>query len=149
MPKMTKSAYKKYVEQKSPNSPIVKNVLFAFFIGGSICCIGQLFHDLYATYTPLSEEEIGAVTSVTLIFLGALFTGLGLYDKLAQYAGAGTIVPITGFANSIVSPAMEYKSEGYVLGMSANMFKIAGPVIVFGITFSVIAGLLCFLFGWY
>ncbi len=149
MQKMTKDAYKKYAEQRSPKSPLFKDVLLAFLIGGSICCIGQGIHDLYDQFTPLSEEEIGTATSVTLIFLGALFTGLGWYDKLAQYAGAGTIVPITGFANSIVSPAMEYKTEGYILGMSANMFKIAGPVIVFGVVFSVIAGLLCFLFGWY
>lgn len=149
MPKMTKEAYKKYADKKSPKSPIVKDIIFAFLIGGTICCIGQGISDLYTNFTTLTKDEVGAVTSVTLIFLGALFTGLGWYDNLAKYAGAGTIVPITGFANSIVSPAMEFKSEGYILGMSANMFKIAGPVIVFGVVFSVIAGVLCFLFGWY
>ncbi len=148
MPKMTKEAYKKFADKKSPKSPIVKDVILAFLIGGSICCIGQIINDLYINVASLSKEAAGTATSITLIFLGALFTGLGWYDALAKYAGAGTIVPITGFANSIVSPAMEFKSEGYILGMSANMFKIAGPVIVFGAVFSVIAGLLCFLFGW-
>ncbi len=147
--KMTKQAYQKYVDKFSPKSPIVKNVTLAYLVGGSICVIGQIISDLYTNFTALSKDEVGAATSVTLIFLGALFTGLGWYDALAKYAGAGTIVPITGFANSIVSPAMEFKSEGFILGMSANMFKIAGPVIVFGIVFSVIAGLLCFLFGWH
>lgn len=149
MRKMTKTAYQKLVDQKSPKSPTVKNVLCAFFIGGTICCIGQVIGDLYTAFTELSKDEVGMATSVTLIFIGALLTGLGVYDNIAKYAGAGTIVPITGFANSIVSPAMEFKSEGFILGMSANMFKIAGPVIVFGIVFSVFAGLLCFLFGWY
>ncbi len=149
MPKMTKAAYQKLAEQKSPKSPILKNTLCAFFFGGTICCIGQGISDLYTNFTTLSKDEVGMATSITLIFLGALLTGLGIYDNIAKYAGAGTIVPITGFANSIVSPAMEFKSEGYILGMSANMFKIAGPVIVFGIIFSVFAGLICFLFGWY
>ncbi len=147
--KMTKQAYQKYVDRISPKSPIVKNVCLAFLIGGGICVIGQIITDLYTNFTTLTKEDVGAATSVTLIFLGALFTGLGWYDALAKYAGAGTIVPITGFANSIVSPAMEFKSEGFILGMSANMFKIAGPVIVFGIIFSVITGVLCYLFGWY
>ena len=149
MPKMTKEAYQKYADNKSPKSPLIKDMLFAFLIGGSICCIGQGISDLYTNFTALSKDEAAAATRVPFIFLGALFTGLGWYDNLAKYAGAGTIVPITGFANSIVSPAMEFKSEGYILGMSAKMFTIAGPVIVFGVTFSVIAGLLCFLFGWY
>ncbi len=143
---LNKQGYDKYIEKKSPKSPIVKDTILAFVFGGAICTIGQVIMNAYKL-TEMSENHCAMATSATLIFLGALFTGLGLYDRLAKYAGAGTIVPITGFANSIVSAALEFKSEGFILGMSANMFKIAGPVLVFGISGSVIYGLILVLFG--
>ncbi len=137
---MTKQEYKKYIEKKTPNSPLVKDIFFAFIIGGTICCIGQLIADGFKALN-LDKETASSATSVVMVFLGAFFTGIGVYDKIAKRAGAGTIVPITGFANSVVSPAMEFKSEGYVLGLAAKMFIIAGPVIVYGILSSVIAGI--------
>ena len=143
--KMTKKEYQNYVNKKSPPSPIFKNMILAFLIGGAICTVGQGMLNWYK-FCGLSEQDAGTAVSITLIFVGALLTGLHLYDKLAKYAGAGTLVPITGFANSIVSPALEFKSEGFVLGMSAKMFTIAGPVLVFGIAKSIIYGLiLCLL----
>lgn len=146
MKNMTQSGYKSYAESKSPNSPLAKNMCFAFLIGGLICAIGQGISDCYINFAGLSKEMAASATSITLIFLGALLTGLNVYDKIAKVAGAGTIVPITGFANAIVSPAMEFKSEGYVLGMAAKMFTIAGPVLVFGISISVISGLILWIF---
>ncbi|MBQ3226583.1 MAG: stage V sporulation protein AC [Clostridia bacterium] len=138
--KMTNEQYQKYVDKKTPNSTLLKDVMLAFLVGGLICIIGQAISDGYRGLG-LSEELISPATSVSLIFIGALLTGLGLYDKIAKFAGAGTIVPITGFSNSIVSPAMEFKSEGLVLGLAAKMFVIAGPVLVYGITASVLAGI--------
>lgn len=146
MKKMTQSSYKSYAESKSPNSPLLKDVCFAFLFGAVICTIGQGINDAYIHFASLTKDGAASATSITLIFIGALLTGLDLYGKLARFAGAGTIVPITGFANSIVSPAMEFKSEGFVLGMAAKMFTIAGPVLVFGISTSVICGLLLWLF---
>ncbi len=137
---MTNNEYKKYVDKKTPNSTIIKDVLLAFVIGGIICIIGQLILDGYK-YLGLDKELSATATSITLVFLGCALTGVGIYDNIAKYAGAGTIVPITGFANSIVSPAMEFKAEGLVLGLAAKMFVIAGPVLVYGITASVLAGL--------
>ena len=124
--KYTNEEYSKYLDKKVPKSPLLKNMLFAFLIGGAICCVGQGFSDFYKTVLGLETEAVKTATSITMIFLGALFTGLNLYDDLAKYAGAGTLVPITGFANSIVSPAMEFKREGYILGLAAKMFTIAG-----------------------
>lgn len=144
--KMTQSSYKKYAEKKSPSSPVFKDCILAFIFGGIICAVGQGVNDLYTKLAMLDTDSAATATSITMIFLGALLTGIGVYDSLAKYAGAGTIVPITGFANSIVSPAMEFKSEGYILGMAVKMFTIAGPVIVFGITFSVLAGIIMYLF---
>ena len=138
---MSQESYKNYAEQKSPNSPLFKDMCFAFLFGGIICVIGQCISDLYINFVAFSKESAAVATSITLIFIGALLTGFGIYDKIAKIAGAGTLIPITGFANSIVSPAMEFKSEGYVLGMSAKMFIIAGPVLVFGISVSVLCGL--------
>ena len=135
----TKQEYGKYVDKKSPNSKLLRNILRAFFVGGLICTIGQVFFNLFR-YKGLDAEISSSLTAMTMIFLGALFTGLNIYDELGRYAGAGSIVPITGFANSIVSPAMEYKSEGYILGVGARMFLIAGPVIVYGVSASVVAG---------
>jgi len=140
MNNLTKSQYKCLTDSKSPKPVFGKNLIFAFVIGGTICIIGQVITELYM-HSGVGKNTSAAATSITLIFVGAILTGLGLYDKIAKYAGAGTIVPITGFANSIVAPAMEHKSEGYVLGMAAKMFIIAGPVLVFGIASSVFAGL--------
>ena len=142
-----KEDYLSYVELKSPNSKIVKNCLLAFLIGGAICVIGQAISDLYTKVFEIDKETSKALVSVTMIFLGALFTGLNLYNKLAKFAGAGTLVPITGFANAVVSPAIEFKREGFVLGVGAKMFTIAGPVIVYGVVSSVIVGLIYWITG--
>ncbi len=147
MKKYTQEEYLNYVQKKSPNSNLFKNVLIAFVVGGAICVVGQCFSDFYEKVLGLSEETVKTAVPVTMIFLGALFTGLNLYNKLAKYAGGGTLVPITGFANAIVSPAMEFKKEGFILGVAAKMFTIAGPVLVYGICSSVIIGLLYFLFN--
>lgn len=143
---MKKSDYERLTNEKTPNSPIGKNVLLAFIIGGAICFIGQIINNIYTNFG-LNKVDASASTSITLIFLGALFTGLGLYDKLAKYAGAGTIVPITGFSNAVVSPALEFKSEGLIMGIGAKMFTIAGPVLVYGIMSAVIYGLIVYIFG--
>lgn len=140
MNKMTKSEYQQYINQKTPNSPLWKDLCFAFLIGGGICIIGQLILDGYLSLG-LPKETASPLTSATMVFLGAFLTAVGIYDKIAKVAGAGTIVPITGFANSVVSPAMEFKSEGLVLGLAAKMFIIAGPVLVYGILSSVIVGI--------
>ncbi len=140
---MSNQEYDQYVKEKSPNSKIGKNCLLAFLIGGLICAVGQLFSFLY-THFGFAVEQAATLTSVTMIFFGALLTGLNLYDDIAKYGGAGTIVPITGFANSIAASAMEFKSEGYIMGMGAKMFTIAGPVIVFGTIASVVYGIIFF-----
>ncbi|MBE6992748.1 MAG: stage V sporulation protein AC [Ruminococcaceae bacterium] len=137
---MSREEYAKYVVRVSPKSKLVKDIIWAFVVGGLICALGQAFTNVF-TNLGLDKTGAGAATSITLIFLSALFTGLGLYDKLAKHAGAGTVVPITGFANSVVSPAIEFKSEGYIMGMCAKMFSIAGPVLVFGISASFVYGL--------
>lgn len=136
-----KAEYKKMSQAYAPKSPIYKDCALAFLIGGLICALGQGFIELYI-YLNLNEELASSLASVTLVFLSALFTGLGIYDKIATYAGAGTVVPITGFANSITSPAVEFKTEGLVLGLAVKMFTIAGPVIVYGIVASVIYGVI-------
>ena len=144
--KMTNDEYKKYSERHAPRSPVGPHMLWAFVVGGLICCFGQFLLNLYGA-AGLDKETAATATSVSLVFLGALFTGLGLYDKLAEKAGAGTLVPITGFSNSVVSPALEFKTEGLVTGTAAKMFIIAGPVIVYGISASVIYGLILCLIG--
>ena len=141
---LTKQEYQKYVDKKSPDSKLFRNLIRAFVVGGLICSIGQFFFNFYKS-RGLDPDVSSSLTSMSMIFLGALFTGLNVYDELGRYAGAGSIVPITGFANSIVSPAMEYKSEGYVLGVGSKMFLIAGPVIVYGVSVSVIAGFIHYL----
>lgn len=143
--KYTNEEYSKYLDKRVPKSPLFKDMLFAFLIGGAICCVGQGFSDFYKNVLGLETEAVKTATSITMIFLGALFTGLNLYDDLAKYAGAGTLVPITGFANSIVSPAMEFKREGYILGLAAKMFTIAGPVLVYGISASIAVGFLYYI----
>ena len=135
--------YSKMVDDKAKPSPSWKNLLWAFFVGGGICTIGQGLTALYKGMG-LDRDQTGTAVSVTLIAAAALFTGLGWFDLLAKRAGAGTLVPITGFANAMVSPALEFKSEGYVTGMSAKMFSVAGPVLVFGISASVVLGLIIY-----
>ncbi len=138
---MTKKEFGKLTEEKSPNSKLYVTIPKAFLIGGFICTIGQAFTNLYKLLG-LSETDASTVTSVTLIFLSVLLTGLGLYAKIARHGGAGTLVPITGFANAVASPSLEFKTEGFILGTAAKMFVIAGPVIVYGITASVVYGLI-------
>ena len=138
---MTQKEYGKLVKELSPKSPIWKDCLKAFVIGGLICTIGQGIMNIYKALE-LEEEAAGTATSITLIFLAALLTGLSLYDNIAKHAGAGTLVPITGFANSIAAPAVEFKTEGFILGVGAKMFTIAGPVIVYGVAASVVYGLI-------
>ncbi len=137
--KMTPKEYQKYVKAKSAKSPIWKNTAFAFVIGGIICMIGQLIQNGWSGLG-LGKEDAGTATSCTLVFLSALLTGLNVYHRIARYGGAGTLVPITGFANAVVSPAIDFRSEGFVTGMAAKMFQVAGPVIVFGTCASVIYG---------
>ncbi len=141
---MTPKEYQAYVQQKAPKSPIVKDVALAFVIGGLICVTGQAIQDGWAA-AGLNKEDAGTATSCTLVFLSALLTGLNLYNKLARFGGAGTLVPITGFANAVVSPAIDFKSEGFVTGMAAKMFLVAGPVIVFGTLASVAYGVVLML----
>lgn len=143
---MSPQEYQQYVKQKAKRSPILKDTVLAFVVGGAICVLGQLIQNGWSA-AGLAEKEAGTATSCTLVFLSALLTGLNLYNKLARFGGAGTLVPITGFANSMVSAAMEFKTEGYILGLGAKMFSIAGPVIVYGISASVIYGILLFLLG--
>ena len=138
---MTEKEYGKLVERLSPKSPIWKDCLGAFVIGGLICTLGQVFMNVYSNFG-LDETNAGTATSISLIFLSALLTGLSLYDNIAKFAGAGTLVPITGFANSIAAPAVEFKTEGFILGVGAKMFTIAGPVIVYGISAGVVYGII-------
>jgi stage V sporulation protein AC len=141
---LTNKEYREYVEKKSPKSKILRNIIRAFVVGGLICVIGQFINNFFRA-RGMDIDVSGSLTSIIMIFLGALFTGLNIYDDLGKFAGAGSIVPITGFANSIVSPAMEFKSEGYIMGVGARMFVIAGPVLVYGISASIIAGIIYFL----
>ena len=140
----TKKDYQDYVDKKSPNSPIGKNLIKAFFVGGFICLIGQFINDFW-NWRGLSTDDASTATSITLIFIGIFLTAINVYSKIGKFAGAGSIVPITGFANSIVSPAMEYKSEGYIMGVGAKMFLVAGPVLVFGISASIFYGIIYYL----
>ena len=138
---MTKREYGKLVQEMSPKSPLLKDCINAFWIGGLICTIGQVFINLY-THFGLDEQTAGTAASMSLVTLSALLTGLSLYDNIAKHAGAGTLVPITGFANAIAAPAIEFKTEGFILGVGAKMFQIAGPVIVYGVSASVVYGLI-------
>ena len=143
----TKSAreYDAMVQKASPRSPVLKDCLFAFLFGGAICTLGQGLADLFMLLG-FTLQDARTFVSISLIFLSAALTAFGVYDNIAKYAGAGTLVPITGFANSMVSPALEFKSEGLIMGMSAKMFTIAGPVLVFGISASVLYGVILKLF---
>ena len=143
---MTPKEYNRYVARLAKKTPLGKDLLNSFLIGGLICVVGQLILNGY-TALELSEQDAAAATSVSLVFLSAVLTALSVYDDLAKIAGAGTLVPITGFANAVVSPAIEFKAEGFVTGMAAKMFIIAGPVIVYGTVASVLYGVILVIFG--
>lgn len=144
--KYIKSEFKKSISKNSPKPELLKHCINAFIVGGLICDVGQLFMNMFLYYG-VSQEEVGTYVSLVMVFIGALLTGLGIYDKIATFAGAGSVVPITGFANSIVSPAIEFKKEGYVFGVGAKMFNIAGPVLVYGLSSSVIIGIIYYITG--
>ena len=136
--------YNEYVTKKAPNSPILKDCFNAFWVGGLICCIGQLIF-FFCKYKGLDQTSSSTIVSISLIALAVFLSAINVFNRIGKFAGAGSLIPITGFANSIVSPAMEYKSEGYVMGVGAKMFTVAGPVLVYGISASVIVGLIaCF-----
>ena len=143
---MSKKEYNRYVARLAQKSPLGKDLLRSFLVGGLICVIGQLILNGF-TALDLSEQDAAAATSVSLVFLSAVLTGLSVYDDIAKFAGAGTLVPITGFANAVVSPAIEFKAEGFVTGMAAKMFIIDGPVIFYGSVASVLYGLILVIFG--
>lgn len=143
---MTDKQYEKLVNEMSPKSPIGRDCFNAFWIGGLICVIGQIFLNCYSKWG-LDKETAGTAASISLVTLSALLTGLSLYDNIAKHAGAGTLVPITGFANAIAAPAVEFKTEGYILGVGAKIFTIAGPVILYGLAASVIYGIVYWVTG--
>lgn len=142
----TKSEYSKYVDKKSPNSPLAKNITWAFIVGGIICMIGQWITNFFGGLG-LPKDTVSAITSILLILGAIILTALGWYDLIGKRAGAGSVVPITGFANSIASPAIEFKTEGFIMGLGAKMFTVAGPVLVYGISSSIIVGFLYFIFS--
>ena len=144
--KMTPKEYGEYVKRKTPNSPLLSDCLKAFLVGGIICTLGQCFINLYKS-CGLDSDLAGTAASITLVFISALLTGFDIYPKIAKFGGAGTLVPITGFANAVVSPALEAKTEGSVTGTGVKLFTIAGPVILFGTAASVIAGIIYWIIG--
>ena len=142
-----KETYKKYAEAMSPRSPLLKNSVWAFLIGGFICAVGQALLALYGNVFGMGEREAGTLCSVTLVFVAAILTGIGVFDNIARRAGAGTLVPITGFANSVVSSAIDSRSEGLVLGVGAKIFVVAGPVLLYGVLSGVIYGVIYYFLG--
>ena len=142
-----KKSYKKYADAHAPASPIVKNCIWAFLVGGLICAVGQGLILLYTEVCGLGKKDAGTLCSVTLIFIAALLSGLGLFEKIAKHAGGGTLVPITGFANSVVSPAIDSKAEGFILGVGAKIFTVAGPVLLYGILAGAIWGVIYWIIG--
>ena len=142
-----KKAYQKYVDTKIPQPNLLENCLWAFFVGGTICILGQLIHKIIEDHYKYSHLDVNDITTLILVFIGAFLTGLGVYDVIGKKAGAGSLVPITGFANSIVASAMEFKTEGFILGVAAKMFILAGPVLVYGVGSSVIIGVLYYIFN--
>ena len=129
---MEKETYKKFADAHAPRSPLGKDCLFAFLFGGTICLIGEILRNVYLNLCHMSEEDAGTLTSVTLILAAVILTGLGIFDRIAKIAGAGTLVPITGFANAVVSPAIDSHAEGLILGVGAKIFTVAGPVLLYG-----------------
>jgi len=144
--KMSSKQYEEYIKDKLPKPKFLKNCIAAFIVGGLICDVAQLVSNAAKDYG-YNQEAVSSITAITMVFLGAFLTGIGIYDRIGRFAGAGSIVPITGFANSIVSPAMEYKREGFVFGVGAKMFVLAGPVLVYGISASIVIGIIHYLFG--
>ena len=142
--KMSNSEYARFISQRMPPSPLVRDCLLAFAFGGAICCIGQAITDLWLALG-LAKDDASTAATISMVFLGSLSTGLGFYDSLAKYGGAGTLVPITGFANAVASPALEFKTEGFITGTMVKIFTIAGPVIVCGICASVVYGFIYWL----
>ena len=142
----TKTEYSNYVNKKSPNSPLAKNITWAFIVGGIICMIGQFITNFFLD-RGLPRDTVSTITSILLILFAIILTAIGLYDDIGKRAGAGSVVPITGFANSIASPAIEFKTEGLIMGLGAKMFTVAGPVLVYGISSSIIVGFLYFIFS--
>lgn len=145
-PTQSKQEYQEYVDKKTPNSPIAKNIFNAFWTGGLICSIGQIILNI-CKERGFDMTTSGTIASIILIGISAFLTGLNIFNKIGKFCGAGSLVPITGFANSVVSPAMEYKSEGYIMGVGAKMFTVAGPVLVFGISSSIIVGIIYLIFN--
>lgn len=145
MDNMNNKEYQKYAEKKIPKPTYFKNIIYAFIIGGAICVFGQIIMNMLYKFG-LDEKSVSVGTSIILVFVGSFLTGIGVYDKIAKIGGAGAAIPITGFANSIVSPAMEFKREGFIFGVAARMFNIAGPVLVYGVGSSVIVGILYLIF---
>ena len=129
---MNKETYKKYADARAPKSPLAKDCTRAFLVGGFICCVGQGLTTVYTKLCDLSKEDAGTLTAATLVLIAAILTGMGIFDRIAKFAGAGTLVPITGFANAVVSPAIDSKSEGWILGVGAKIFTVAGPVLLYG-----------------
>ena len=149
--KISKDTYARFADAHAPRSPIGKNCLWAFLVGGSICTVGQILHDVFQNLCSLTEETAGTLTSVSLILAAVILTTLGVFDNIAKHAGAGTLVPITGFANAVVSPAIDSKSEGIILGVGAKIFTVAGPVLLYGTLagaiYGVIYWIITFIFG--
>ena len=140
-----KKEYKKYAKARAPRSPILKNCIKAFLIGGTICTVGQVLLNVYKEFCGLGEETAGTLVSVSLIFVAVLLTAIGVFDRIAKHAGAGTLVPITGFANSVVSPAIDSRAEGFVLGVGAKIFTVAGPVLLYGILAGAVYGVIYYI----
>ena len=144
---MSKETYKKYVDARAPGSPLGKDCLHAFLVGGLICTLAQSLTDIYMSAAGMDKETAGTVTAVTLVFLAALFTGLGWFDRVAKFAGAGTLLPITGFANAVASPAIDSHAEGWVLGVGAKIFTVAGPVLLYGTLTGTVYGVIYWIWG--
>ncbi len=144
---MNKETYKKYADARAPRSPIVKNCIRAFLVGGLICTIGQGFRDLYTKLCGMDMEDAGTMTAVSLVFIAVFLTGVGVFDRIAKFAGAGTIVPITGFANAVASPAIDAKSEGWILGVGSKIFSVAGPVLLYGTLAGAVYGVIYWCVG--
>ena len=142
---MNKEQYKKYASAHAKRSPLLKNCCFAFLIGGSICLFGEILTLLYSSISVIPSSQAPTLTSITLIFISVLLTGLGIYDKIAKVAGAGTLLPITGFANAVASPAIDSRAEGYILGVGAKIFTVSGPVILYGTLAGAIYGVIYWL----
>ena len=145
--KIDPKTYKKFANAHAPRSPLLKDCLLAFLVGGLICVLGQTLKDVYTNLLHLSKEDAGTLTSVTIVFLAAFLSGLGWFDRIAKFAGAGTLVPITGFANAVVSPAIDSRAEGLILGVGAKIFTVAGPVLLYGTLAGSIYGVIYWMIG--